>query len=255
MAARILGSASAERGDCGAALDDWLHVPNPARVAERLDVYAGGYPARIHDALAESYPAVANLVGACAFHALAQRYAAAVRLTSYNLNDAGAPMAGFLRDDALADDMPFLPDLAALEWRVARAFHAAERPPLDPRTLGWGIEEWANAVLRFQPAVAVVSSAWPLLDLWVARDTPRDAIDVALHGRPDHVVVRRVDLVVRCESVSAAEAHALRLLLEGACLAAATERLEADGHDPAAVLAWFSRWAGEGMIAGAAVPA
>lgn len=232
-------------------LDAWLRVPEPERAAERLRVYAGGYPVRVHDSLRETYPALAHLVGEPAFDALAHRYAASVPLTSYNLNDAGAQMPAFLRHDVLTGDLPVLPDLAALEWRVARAFHATECPPFDPRTLPWTVEQWANAILQFQPSVAVLSSAWPLLDLWMARDTPRDAIDIELHGHPDHIVVRRVGFVVRCESVAEEEALALQLLIDGRCLGETTARFEDDGYDPGVVLEWFSRWTAAGMIANA----
>jgi hypothetical protein len=251
MAARLLGPASADPTDPGAALDTWLSVPEPHPVSERLRIYSGGYPSRIHDSLTETYAALARLLGESAFDTLTHRYATSVLLTSYNLNDAGAAMPAFLAHDALTIALPFLPDLAALEWHVARAFHAAERPPLDPRALSWTIDEWANAILLFQPSVAVLSSPWPLLNLWTARNTPSDAIDVELRDRPEHIVVRRAGYIVRCESVSAPEAFALRFLLGGHSLTETAERLEADGHDPTAVSAWFSRWIGADMIADA----
>ena len=251
MAARILAPASADLIDSDGGLDAWLHVPPPERAAERLGVYRAGYPVRVYDALAETYPALAHLIGTPAFEALAHRYAASVPLTSYNLNDAGAQMAAFLRHDALTGPLPCLPDLAELEWCVARAFHATERPPLDPRAVPWTVEQWANAALVFQASVAVVSSAWPLLDLWAARDRPPDEIDLERRGVSEHVVVRRAGLIVRCESIGADEALALQLLLEGRCLGATTERFAADGFDPSAVLTWFSRWMSAGMIADA----
>lgn len=250
MAARIIAARSPSPDD-DAALEGWLRVPDSVSPTERLHVYCAGYPARVRDSLAETYTAVADLVGDDAFAALADRYAASVPLTSYNLNDAGAQLPAFLRHDRLRDERPFLPDLAELEWRVAVAFHAAERPALDPRALAWTVEDWANAVLQFQPAVTVLSSAWPLLDLWTARDTVRDAIDIELRGRPEHIIVRRAGLIVRCESVSAHEALTLQLLLDGHQLGESVERLEADGHDPSVVLAWFSRWTSASMIAGA----
>jgi hypothetical protein len=251
MAARILGPARGDLADPGVSLDSWLAVPAAAQRGERLGVHIGGYPARVHDSLAETYPAVARLAGPEPFEALARRYAAGAVLTSYNLNDAGAHMPAFLRTDRLTDELPFLPDLAALEWCVARAFHAEQRPPLDPRALGWGMDDWTNAVLHFQPAVAVVSSVWPVLDLWAARDTPRREIEIEPRDRPDHVVVRRDDLTVRCESVSAAEARALSLLLADGRLFEVAARLDVEGFDPGAVLEWFSRWTSAGMIADA----
>src|SRR5262249_40537163 len=147
MAARIAAPPSAER-DSGVALDEWLCAAEPACVAERMRIYIDGYPARVHDALAESYPAIAHLVGADAFSALAQRYAAAVPLRSYNLTHAGAQLPAFLSGDAVTHDWPYLPDLARLEWSVARAFHADEREPLDLRALEWSVDDWADAILH-----------------------------------------------------------------------------------------------------------
>lgn len=245
MAARILGCSSP---DTDGVVARWVAVPPPAGADERLAVYEDGYPARIHDALADVHPALARLAGSAAFAALARRYAAAVPLASYNLNDAGAGLVAFLADDELARERRFLPDLAALEQAVAQAFHAAERPPLDPATVGWSLDEWERAVLEFQPAVTVLTSPWRLLDVWAGSAADPGAPDVAA---PEHVLIRRAGFVVRCESICAAEAAALRRLLDGSTLGACLAALEAEGHDPAAVGDWCARWMRSGMIAGA----
>ena len=216
---------------------------------QRLHVYADGYPARIEESLAENFPALAHLTGAAAFHALTHRYLHAVVLPSYNLNDAGAALAAFLRADPLAAGLPFLSDLAELEWRVARAFHAAALPPLDPtRLTAWSADDWEHAVLRFQPAVALVSSAWPIRELWECQGTPIEAIDVDLNGRPDHVLVYRAGFAVHCLSLPAPEARALRDALAGRHLGELVERLAADDDDPDRVAAWFARWMQLGIV-------
>src|SRR5262245_9563008 len=177
--------------DSGMLLDAWLSVPPPARIPDRLAVYRNGYPARIAESLAETYPAVAHALGDQTFAALVDRYAAAVPLTSYNLNDAGAELAEFLRDDPCTAALPFLPDLAALEWRVATAFHAFDREPIDPRALLWTVDDWAGAVLEFQPSVSVLTSRWPLLDLWTAREGAARVCDIAHLEQSHHIIVRR----------------------------------------------------------------
>jgi hypothetical protein len=125
MAAQILGADPHPP----ATLGRWLAVPPGSRPSDRLAVYVDGYPARLHDALGEQFPAVTRLVGAARFHALVHRYLRAAGLRSYNLNDAGAEMSAFLRADALGAELPFLADLADLEWAVVRAFHATDGPP------------------------------------------------------------------------------------------------------------------------------
>src|SRR5262245_21221595 len=112
MAARILPPAPDDAlPGAATALDAWLDAPAPARTGDRLAVYRGGYPARIAEALADIYPAVARGLGEHELAALVDRYAAAVPLNSYNLNDAGAALPVFLCGDPASRDLAFLPDL------------------------------------------------------------------------------------------------------------------------------------------------
>jgi Putative DNA-binding domain len=252
MAAAILPRPGiGAQPDSGMPLDAWLCVPPPARIDDRLAVYRNGYPARIAESLAETYPAVAHAVGDQAFAALVDRYGAAIPLASYNLNDAGSEFPAFLRDDPCTTALPFLPDLAELEWRVATAFHAFDREPLDPRALPWTVDDWAGAVLVFQPSVSVLASVWPLLDLWTARQGTSGVGDIKRHERSEHVIIRRHGSTVRCELVSVDEASAIRLLLAGRRLSDAVESLAAGGADPSKVAQWFGRWTACGMLAAA----
>lgn len=249
MAARILPQPAAAPAPCAAALDAWLCVPAAARIDDRLAVYREGYPARVGEALGETYPAVARALGARGFAALVERYAAAIPLSSYNLNDAGAQLAAFLSDDPATADLVFLADLAALEWQVAAAFHAFDGDPLDPRTLPWSLDDWTAAVLAFQPSVSVLTSRWPLLELWAARDTV--AVGDVRQADAQGFVVRRHGETVRCELVSTEEVGALRLLLAGHRLVDAVEALAAAGTDASQVGAWFGHWTASGMLASA----
>lgn len=234
-----------------AADGDVLVSPPAGNLAARLHAYADGYPARIREALVESFPAVMHLVGQQQAAALTLRYIAAHPPHSFNLNHAGDALIAFLRDDQLATSFPFLPDLAALEWQVRCAFHAHELAPLDPAQLaGWDEDTWASARLRFQPAVAVVSSAWPVRDLHAARETPLDEIDIDLRDRPDHVLVRRHGLTVHCDSIDAAEARALGALLAGETLGDVMQQLADAEQHPDAIGAWFGKWMQLGLIVG-----
>jgi hypothetical protein len=217
---------------------------------ERLGVYIDGYPARLQEALREAFPAVAHIIGG-QMCALVSRFATEAQLRSYNLNDAGADFPRFLRGDSTAEQLPFLPDLAELEWRVLRAFHAADETSFDPASLlGWDDHAWSYAVLRFQPWVAIVSSEWPIGELWELRETPLDQIDVDLGGKPSHICVRRDGFAVICESVTAAEAHGLQLLLSGLPLGMAMEILNARGVAAESIGVWFQRWVTMGLICG-----
>jgi hypothetical protein len=231
-------------------LSELIALPNRGTAGERLRVYAGSYPVRVQEALAETFPAMAHVVGDGAFANLVRRYVEATPLHSYNLNDAGAELPGFLRDDSLTARLPFLPDLARLEWQVARAFHAYEPAAFDPAThTNWSLDDWERAVVRFQPWVALVRSEWPIREIWESRDTPVEEIDIDLRDRPDRVLVRRAGYAVLCESVDDAEAGALAALLDGQTLSSVVTTLAARGNDRAPISEWFARWTALRMIA------
>lgn len=226
-----------------------LGVPPSGDLAARLHAYADGYPARIHESLTEGFPAVMHLVGTGQAFALTQRYIVAHPPRSFNLNHAGSGLVEFLRQDALTASLPFLPDLAWLEWLLLRAFHAEEQAPLDPaRIAQWDDGAWASARIRFQPAVAVISSEWPLRDLHDARATPLEEIDIEVRDRPDHVLIRRRGVAVHRDGINATEARVLRALLAGQTLGAVMQSLADHQQDADAIGGWFARWMQQGLI-------
>jgi hypothetical protein len=238
-----------------------------ALARERLAAYVNGYPARIFEALDESFPAVRHLAGDAAFGEVVQRYSSRVPRGIYSLSDVGAELPAFLASDPIGERLPFLADLAALEWRIALAFHAHERAPLDPSSLaGWGLEHWERATIELQSSVAVVRSIWPILDLWNLRETPISEIDLELAGRAQTVLVSRDGFSVSCDLLDCAQAVVLEALLDGATLGVALERLATPSEEDAdestasagstasavstapAVSKWFAGWAARGLI-------
>ena len=232
------------------ALNPQREVPGE----ERLAVYAGGYLARMREALAEVYEATAHILGQAAFAVLAAGYAARHPSHDYNLSRAGRHLPAFLRDWPKTAELPFLPDLARLEWHIAEAFHAFDESPLDPAALqAVPPTAWDTLIFRFQPSVGLVVSAWPVLDLWAARTQPRDQVNVDVDGRPQAVLVSRQGQQTRCELVDDAERAALIGLLAGESLGAVCATLAArEGHPPP-VHAWCARWMRQGLLAACGV--
>jgi hypothetical protein len=227
----------------------FLAKPPRGDIGERLGVYAGGYPARVEEALRETYPAVAHLIGRPAFARLGNDYVRRGGITrhSYNLNHVGAELPRFLASHELTEALPFLPDLALLEWGVAVAFHAMDEEPFEvARLAAWKPDEWDSAVLELQPSVSLVRSAWPIVALWEARSTPRQEIEIDLKDRPACALVHRRDLDVVCEAIAPEEADCLDAILRGEDLGEVA--IQIAGADPHIVAEWFARWMTVGMV-------
>jgi hypothetical protein len=154
----------------------------------------------------------------------------------------------FLRGDELEALFPFVADLAELEWCLVRAFHAEGAGALDPAEVASVSAAASDLVLRFQPAVAIVESRWPIHELWKASETPIEEIDIELEARPQVVLIHRVGFEARCELIDARQGRALGALLAGRTLGDVLGQMEE--ADPQHVGQWFARWMGLGLLAG-----
>ena len=216
----------------------------------RLSVYAQGYEARMEEALAEVYEAVRHVLGRRAFSAMANGYAAGTPSRDYNLSLAGRHLPGFLAAYPLTRKLPFLPDLARLEWSVAEAFHAFEQAPFQAQEAeSWSEQEWMRTRLVFQDWVRLAESAWPILDIWQARHRPVSEVRVELKGRPQRVLVRRSGFQVSCELLEENKHALLKMLLAGSSLGDLCELLAQRRGDPTLPLTeWFAEWIRGGLI-------
>jgi len=251
MKARIVGAHATQAPQAAGPLplNPQRGTPGDARLA----VYAEGYLVRIREALAEVYEAVHHVLGEDAFAALAEDYAARHPSHDYNLSFSGRHLPAFLAGWRLTERLPFLPDLALLEWRVCEAFHAFDAPPTDVRVLNRIPErDWERLQLTIQPSAAIVDSAWPVLDLWSARRQPRDEINLEVAGRAQCVLVSRQQDRVRCELIDEPQRRLLEALRAGrtlgdACAEMAAARPTTEPGTPP-LAAWFAAWGRAGLI-------
>ena len=228
-----------------------LNEQGGARGEERMAVYAEAYVARLMEALAEIYETVYHLLGKEAFIELTESYLEAHPSHSYNLNSFGEAMAPHLERTRFAAELPFLPDLARLEWQVSRAFHSFEQTAFDPASIAQNSEEdWDRLRVVFQPSVAVIRSQWPILTIWNARKKPLGEIDISLEGQPQQVLVSRRGMDVTCEALEEAQVELILSLQSGEPLGKSCARLaERAGAEEWPMGEWFSSWASRGLIA------
>lgn len=211
--------------------------PRRGTVADRWHVYAHGYAARLTEALGLEHAAIARILGPEAFAALVHRYAAVFPPRSFDLANAGDRLARFLEFDSATQDLPFLPDLARLERAVAECFTAADAEPIawsDLRALD--AERVAALRLGLAPGVALLTSAWPLEQLWRARlEEDDDAVSIPLEGRPSRLLVFRREGRVSVAIVSEVEASLVEGAAPGGLTLAELQDLSGSPDEPESV--------------------
>jgi hypothetical protein len=136
---------------------------------ERLAVYRNTFGLTLVRALRLSYPAVERLVGAEFFEAAARDFIAGAPPRSSCLDEFGSEFPGFLERFAPAAALPYLAEVARLEWAVSRALHAPDAAPLDLAALA-AVPVPEQAGLRFapQPSLALLHSRFPADAIWRA---------------------------------------------------------------------------------------
>ena len=66
-----------------------------------------------------------------------------------------------------AQTLPYLPDVARLEWLRHAAYHAADAEPMQAGALGGAPPEQAgNILLRLHPSAGRLSSDYPVVSIW-----------------------------------------------------------------------------------------
>jgi putative DNA-binding protein len=137
--------------------------------AERLGIYRNTVAGTLEKALRLNYPAVHKLVGAGFF---AQCAAGFVRLEPPGgayLNDYGAGFAAYLAADPHAASLPYLADVARLEWAVSRALIAESPPALDLAALASvNVSQHANLCFAAHPSVSLLALETPADVIWQA---------------------------------------------------------------------------------------
>ncbi|NCT97069.1 MAG: hypothetical protein GXD23_06845 [Comamonadaceae bacterium] len=215
-----------------------------------LGAYRANAHAHAERALLDAYPVVAALLGEEAFATLARALWHHHPPTRGDLGEWGGTLAGFIAEQTSLDHLPYLPDVARLEWALHGATRA-EGARADAASFAWLEREPPERLrLRFAPATAVVLSRWPVLSL----------LDAHLHGEPDlataarrlrdgvaeNVRVWRQGQAVRLTPLDPASARFEAALLAGHTLAQALEVAPLDA------LGWLSEAVRSGLCVGVA---
>lgn len=186
----------------------------------RLGIYQNNIYLSLIGVLEAAFPTIRGLVGEENFAVLANRFIAAHPPRAPQLYAYGAEFAGFVDGfEAAVEELPFLPDLARVEWAVNDAYFAANAAPLSPGDLGDIAPEAYGALqLHLHPSAHLIDSPWPVWHLWGA-----EALPDPWPEEPGQVLVQRPADKVDVLLLTAGDFAFVTALKAGATLAAAAE--------------------------------
>ena len=199
--------------------------------ARRLEIYRHNVLSNLRGALGDIYPAVKAIVGEAFFNHAAAQFIVANPSRSGDLNQFGQSFATFLTTYPHAVDLPYLADVAGLEWAWHESFHAADHAPLELARLA-EIPPELYSELRFQlhSSVRLQSSRFALFRIWEVNQADyAGPLDVDWSVGGDHLLVQRDGVEVAVRRLPETPYRFLAALATGAKLEDAAEpALEAD---------------------------
>ncbi len=216
-----------------------LTAPDPAEVERRFAVYRNNVQHGLARALAARFPVVERLVGAEFFAALARAFAALHPPRNPVLLAWGQGFADFLQEFPPVASLPYLPDVARLEWARGLAYHAEDAPALPQDALSSALSDCddpGRLMFCLHPSVRLVAFAHPAVSLWSAHQGADPPGRITATGPEQALIARDPGLAVVVEPTDPATHAVLAALAEGRTLGRA-----ATAGPPAPALALLLR--------------
>jgi hypothetical protein len=166
--------ADDERGVAPDVVDDGLSA------SARLAVYRHHVFTSLTAALEATYPVVCRLVDRRFFGWLADQYVRVRPPAGPCLFEYGADFPDFVAAFSACAHLPWLSDVARLEWAMNAALHAPDAVALEPEALrALDPAALAQLTLRLDPSAMLVASRWPVDAIWRANQGGADgAVDL-----------------------------------------------------------------------------
>ena len=190
----------------------------------RLEIYRHNVHANLRGVLKDIYPVIHAIVGDAFFQQAADQFVGTHPSRSGDLNQFGGEWAAFLAAYPHAAELPYLRDVARLEWAWHQSFHAGDGQACDLAQLAAIPAEEHGALCFFlHPAVRLIESDFPILRIWeVNQPAFGGEIKVDWDAPVDTLLVYRTDGVeVLIKRITGAGFAFLQALEQHASLEAA----------------------------------
>lgn len=205
-----------------ALFDPGATPPTGIGPAHRFAIHRNNMLAGLSRVLEARFPVVRRLVGESFFVALSQAFVAAMPPRSPVLMEYGAGLPAFIGSFPAARDLPYLADMARLEWSLHVASHGPDAEPLDTARLqSVPAEKMPGLRLDLHPTLVLLNSGYPIATIWQANQPATSSRIVAADLPGEAVLIVRPHLATHMEIVPAPALPFITGLQAGLTLAAA----------------------------------
>ncbi|MFN3984972.1 MAG: putative DNA-binding domain-containing protein [Rhodocyclaceae bacterium] len=200
----------------------------PARRSQGFAVYRNNVASTLADALVERFPVCQEVVGESFFRATTRVFVQQHWPKSPRLDDWSANFPGFLAAFPPLTSLPYVADLARLEWEAWRSLHAADAAPLAEHAIAARLADTARLPgmgMALLPSVGTMTSAHAVVSIWQAHQYPPGARRFDFDpATPQDALILRPALTVQVVALPPGGPAFVTALQAGASLAAAADR-------------------------------
>lgn len=214
---------------CPPGLQAW----NGSDPAQRLAVHRNNVMISLIDALATSFPVAQELVGEAFFRAMAAEFVRRQPPRCRVLARYGDRLPDFIADFEPARSVPYLADLARLEFARIQAYHAADAEALSPAAAAAALRDGADVGRLFlicHPSVRALASRFAVVSIWAAHQGQGELTEVD-PLLPESALVLRDGLDVLVLRLPAGAERFVAALQQGRTLAEAVATALTDAPD------------------------
>jgi len=197
------------------AILPWV-VSHGLPATKRMQIYQHIVENTLSEALRTSYPAIVLLVGAAFFDQAADRYMRHNPPQVGNLQTYGAQFPMFLAQMKEAASLPYLADMARLEWARQQAYLAGDAQALGASEVAHQLQQFENkqVYLTLHPSVQCIHSSHRIVDIW-HYCMNQDGETLQLEGDGQSVLLWRDGVQVAMQVIDAPAAGFLCKIREG----------------------------------------
>jgi hypothetical protein len=216
MAAGVLGQTSPPLGS-------ELQVREANPVA-RFGIYRNNALLSLTEALRANFPVTVRLVDERFFRWAAQEFIRHHPPREARLCTYGAELPAYLASLPACRTVPYVAEVARLEWAICTALQTEELASCSIAALAGLGSEAAAARLQLQPSLRLIPTRWPVVDIWTGHQKEPVELPAGIARRASHVEITRRAQRIRLTSLPVGRFVFRRGLVRGLPLHAAIER-------------------------------
>lgn len=192
---------------------------------ERHNIYRNNTFITLGQALADNFPVLCRLVGQTFFDHMAKEYVRLYPPVTPLLMSYGDRMAKFLADFKPADGLPYLSDVARLEYCWNESFNGQDSGAFDLDQLHRiAPEKFDDLTFSFLANLSLMESPYPVREIWLANQADADATrEINLDSGGSYLAIYRSGMDVEVMKLDPAPYRFLEQLKAGRPLGLAAE--------------------------------